>query len=235
VASGTNEISFSDANALSKEQSYTYKYILYNKCNEIAGESNPARTLLLQGIADDGFVNKLFWNTYEEWDGQVFEYKVFRSLGNSAIFEEVFNAVTDTIFIDRVADEVDRELTFCYLVKAFEGPGNSFGRRDSSYSNVLCITQKPTIYFPSAFAPGQPGENAQYKPKGLYETLAKNFRFAIYNRWGEEVFYTEDTMKGWDGTYQSQAVAPDIFAVRITFDLPDGTEFKHTGSVLVLY
>ncbi len=208
---------------------------MYNKCNEVAGESNAARTMLLQGKADDGFVNKLYWNTYDAWDGQVFEYKVFRSLGYSAIFDEVFNAVTDTVFIDRVADEVDRELTFCYLIKAFEGPGNIYGIRDSSYSNVLCLTQKPTIYFPTAFTPWSNDANATYKPSGLYETLATNLKFAIYNRWGEEVFYTEDLTKGWDGTYKSRAVAPDIFAVRITFDLPDGTEFKHMGSVLVLY
>jgi gliding motility-associated-like protein len=73
-----------------------------------------------------------------------------------------------------------------------------------------------------------------YKPKGLFESLSTNFKFSIYNRWGEQIFYTENPSEGWDGTYQSRQVNPDIFAVRITFQLPDGTEFKHTGSVLLL-
>jgi gliding motility-associated-like protein len=228
-------VSYIDNTALSSEQSYTYKYVFYNKCDSVAGISNPGRTILLEGIADDGFVNRLWWNTYGEWDAQVFDYTVYRALDRNGIFEPWQNTVTDTAFIDNVVDEVENNLTFCYVIKAYEGPGNAYGLRETSWSNILCLQQEATIFLPTAFTPDQPGENALYKPKGLYETLAKNLKFAIYNRWGEEVFYTEDLTKGWDGTYKSRAVAPDIFAVRITFDLPDGTEFKHMGSVLVLY
>jgi gliding motility-associated-like protein len=131
-------------------------------------------------------------------------------------------------------DEVESNLTFCYIIKAYEGPGNSYGVRDSSWSNILCLTQQSTFYIPNAFVPGRNGANMIYKPKGLFESLSTNFKFSIYNRWGEQIFYTENPSEGWDGTYQSRQVNPDIFAVRITFQLPDGTEFKHTGSVLLL-
>jgi gliding motility-associated-like protein len=196
VASGSPMVSYIDNTALSGEQSYTYKYVFYNKCDSVAGISNSGRTILLEGIADDGFVNKLWWNTYGEWDAQVFDYTVYRAFDTNGAFQLLQNTVTDTTFVDRVADEVDRNLTFCYVVKAYEGPGNAYGVRESSWSNVLCLQQEATIYFPTAFTPGQPGINAVYKPQGLYETLAKNLKFTIYNRWGNQV-YSGD--QAWDG------------------------------------
>lgn len=235
IGPGTAMVSYTDNTALSNEQSYTYKYLLFNKCDSVTGISNPGRTILLEGIADDGFVNKLWWNNYGEWDAQVFDYTVYRAYDLNGSFIPWQNTVTDTFFVDRVDNEVDRNLTFCYVVKAYEGPGNAYGVRETSWSNILCLQQDATIYFPTAFSPGQPGINAVYKPQGLYETLAKNLKFAIYNRWGEEVFYTEDLSKGWDGTYKFGSVPSDIYAVRVTFELPDGTEFKHTGSVMVIY
>jgi gliding motility-associated-like protein len=234
VIPGTPEVVFLDTTVNSAAQSYVYKFVVYNKCNEVSGVSNPARTMLLQGKADDGFVNRLLWNSYGEWDAQVFDYTVYRALGIEGNFEPIENTVTDTSYIDRVVDEVESNLTFCYIIKAYEGPGNSYGVRDSSWSNILCLTQQSTFYIPNAFVPGRNGANMIYKPKGLFESLSTNFKFSIYNRWGEQIFYTENPSEGWDGTYQSRQVNPDIFAVRITFQLPDGTEFKHTGSVLLL-
>ena len=234
VIPGTPEVVFLDTTVNSTAQSYVYKFVVYNKCNEVSGISNPARTILLQGKADDGFVNRLLWNTYGEWDAQVFDYTVYRALGIEGNFEPIENTVTDTSYIDRVVDEVESNLTFCYIIKAYEGPGNSYGVRDSSWSNIVCLTQQSTFYIPNAFVPGRNGANMIYKPKGLFESLSTNFKFSIYNRWGEQIFYTENPSEGWDGTYQSRQVNPDIFAVRITFQLPDGTEFKHTGSVLLL-
>ena len=38
----------------------------------------------------------------------------------------------------------------------------------------------------------------------------KEFKMYIYNRWGEEIFLTEDLYQGWDGTYfNSDQTVPD--------------------------
>jgi len=50
----------------------------------------------------------------------------------------------------------------------------------------------------NAFTPGNDGKNDLLRvvPVGI-----KKFKyFIVYNRWGNQVFYTIDPAKGWDGT-----------------------------------
>jgi gliding motility-associated-like protein len=66
-------------------------------------------------------------------------------------------------------------------------------------TDEILISQKIcNIYFPSAFTPNADGKNDLFRmigPHSLYD-----FRLSIYNRWGQLVFTTNDTLNGWDGT-----------------------------------
>lgn len=54
-------------------------------------------------------------------------------------------------------------------------------------------------YVPNAFTPNADGLNDLFKPK--FYCHIPEFRFKIYNRWGEKIFESGDVNKGWDGTY----------------------------------
>ncbi len=56
----------------------------------------------------------------------------------------------------------------------------------------------PAIYVPTAFTPNGDGLNDILQP--VYVGMKKLERFAIYNRWGQEVFSTNNTGRGWDGS-----------------------------------
>jgi gliding motility-associated-like protein len=59
--------------------------------------------------------------------------------------------------------------------------------------------EKPFFYrIPSAFTPNGDGLNDSFRPFTDYE-LIKKFHLVIFNRWGQMVFQTDDSMKGWDG------------------------------------
>jgi gliding motility-associated-like protein len=57
----------------------------------------------------------------------------------------------------------------------------------------------PDVWLPNAFTPGGNGRNDVFyvRGKGI-----ENFEFAIFNRWGEQVFYSKDMNMGWNGTKQ---------------------------------
>ena len=62
---------------------------------------------------------------------------------------------------------------------------------------------------------------------------------AIYNRWGERVFFTENIPTnnpdlGWDGTFKGDKVNPAVFAFYAILILPDGTEDTIVGDITVL-
>jgi len=230
----SNLVDFIDYDAATSSQAYSYKYYLVDKCENESMISNVGRTMLLRGVAGDGFVNRLRWNPYFDWDADVDEYNIYRSLDKGINYELIATRETDTTLIDPVVNEVDTVLEFCYYLEAIENPGNQYGFRDTSYSNVVCVTQRPTIYIPNAFRPTNLAGNNLFKPVGLYETLAKNHEFRIFNRWGEQLFFTKDTKEPWDGKYMNSYVQTGVYVYSVRFRFPDGSLYNVRGSVLVL-
>ncbi len=55
----------------------------------------------------------------------------------------------------------------------------------------------PTVYVPSAFTPNGDGKNDVLLP--VYIGMNELKHFAVFNRWGQMVFTTNNTGKGWEG------------------------------------
>jgi len=58
------------------------------------------------------------------------------------------------------------------------------------------------IYFPSAFTPNNDGKNDLFKILGAQNL--KEYHLAVYNRYGQKVFETNDYTKGWTGNVKGQ-------------------------------
>jgi gliding motility-associated-like protein len=84
-------------------------------------------------------------------------------------------------------------LAGCYAVTAVDRIGN-----ESAYINVVCIDNCPYYILPNTFTPNGDGQNDVFHPFLPYRFVPK-IEMRIYNRWGEEVFRTEDPYIGWDG------------------------------------
>ncbi len=82
---------------------------------------------------------------------------------------------------------------------------------DSHTSIRIKRYKGPEIYIPTAFTPNNDGRNdyLQVFPIG---TRAFEF-FAVYNRYGEQIYYSTDPMKGWDGTYKGAKLGTGNFVV----------------------
>jgi gliding motility-associated-like protein len=58
------------------------------------------------------------------------------------------------------------------------------------------------LYIPNAFTPNGDGHNDALK---VFPVGIKSFTFlAVYNRYGQQVYFTKDWRKGWDGTIRGQ-------------------------------
>lgn len=55
----------------------------------------------------------------------------------------------------------------------------------------------PTVYVPSAFSPNGDGKNDLFLP--VYVGMKELRQFSVFNRWGQKVFETASTARGWDG------------------------------------
>lgn len=70
-----------------------------------------------------------------------------------------------------------------------------------------------TIKIPNAFTPNGDGKNDIFRiPSGVSIALTG---FSVFDRWGNMIFTTNDSSKGWDGTYKGHPCEPDTYVYMI--------------------
>lgn len=230
---GSEFVSYTDASALTDEESYLYQFTAVDKCGEESLLSNNARTILLQGAADPNLTNTLQWNYYSWWDANVAYYNVWRKTGNQTTYTLLtqINASAVPTYTDNVENLMNGNGQFCYVIEAIENGGNQYGLRDTSRSNILCLQQKETIYLPNAFTPE--GYNRIFKPVGTFID-STGYRFSVYNRWGELVYDTDKLTDGWDGTYKGTICQQDVYAYIVRYKTLSGDITKKLGHVVLI-
>jgi len=91
---------------------------------------------------------------------------------------------------------------------------SNYGCTDSITKTVV-IDPEFMIYVPNAFTPNFDGVNDVFMAKG--EGI-KDFQLFIFDRWGNQVFFSDDIMKGWDGRFQAKGediVQEDVYVWKI--------------------
>jgi len=79
------------------------------------------------------------------------------------------------------------------------------GCQDSASIELIDFCPQDSVYFPTAFTPDGDLINDVY---GGYGDAIGVFELSIFNRWGFEVFYSEDIEDRWDGSLPSGDMAP---------------------------
>jgi len=104
------------------------------------------------------------------------------------------------------------------------------GCRDSAYTN---IPGPVNLYVPTAFTPNNDGLNDAF---AVHLSGVKDFEMWVFNRWGEEVFHTQDPLEPWIGEVNGGAhYAPNgiyNWVVRLKGFNTDAQEY--TGTVQLM-
>jgi len=101
-------------------------------------------------------------------------------------------------------------------------------RIDEFPANCLC-----RVYVPNVFSPNNDGINDEIRPEsGCVFTY---FEIAIYDRWGNQVYYSQDPMADWDGQVNRQPAGKAVYGyvLKYQFDYQDEPAFQ-TGTILLL-
>jgi len=93
------------------------------------------------------------------------------------------------------------------------------------------VCEEPFIFVPSAFTPNGDGENDVLFVRG---NPIDEVYFAVFNRWGQQVFESTSKDIGWDGTFQDKELPPDVFAYYLEVRCVDGERFFKKGNVTLL-
>ncbi len=98
---------------------------------------------------------------------------------------------------------------------------------------VVKVIPKYVLFVPNAFTPNGDGNNDFFEVFGNKEAW-KQFHVALFNRWGEKVYESENMNFKWDGSFKS-GIVPGvyIYTVKVVY-LDNYTDKMYKGSVTLL-
>lgn len=97
--------------------------------------------------------------------------------------------------------------------------------------DTITIYINTDLYVPNTFTPDEDGKNEFFAP--VSEEVGE-FEMWIFNRWGEEIFYTDNITIGWDGRYKGNMAKTDTYVWKIRYTDLIGKEFFRYGHVNLL-
>jgi gliding motility-associated-like protein len=99
---------------------------------------------------------------------------------------------------------------------------NEFGCKDT-LTQVLEIIPVITYFMPNAFTPNGDGSNDFFIGAGFLDGY-KTFEFRVFNRYGQELYFTNDPEEGWNGKILNigEAQPPGVFVYKVDIVGPRG-------------
>ncbi len=102
-------------------------------------------------------------------------------------------------------------------------------------SVTVSVTQpncdESDIFVPNMFTPNADMINDTWR---IESNFIDRFELVVYDRWGEEVFSSNDQDNEWDGTFRNKELEPDVYGYYLTATCTNGFEYTKQGNVTLV-
>jgi gliding motility-associated-like protein len=190
-----------DSNVDVNANAWYYQVVARDTCGFTLA-SAPVRTIFLTAALEGGF-NELDWNNYQQENAFLLNTTVLRSQTTTLVpIETLQPSVLE--YQDPVETAITTDGTFCYVIQTeyqLVIPSMGIARGLETFSQVACVNLPPKIFIPNAFVPDG-NTNKTFKPVLLFP--AKEYSFQIFDRWGKQLFSTNNIIAGWTGSFNGE-------------------------------
>jgi gliding motility-associated-like protein len=107
---------------------------------------------------------------------------------------------------------------------------NAWGCTDTSNS-ILDVRLPEDLYVPNAFTPNGDAINDYFS---IAQRNITDLKVFIYDRWGEQVYKSDNVNFAWDGTYNGEPVKMDVYVYLIKAYGFHGKSYELRGTVTVV-
>jgi gliding motility-associated-like protein len=115
-----------------------------------------------------------------------------------------------------------------YRVKAY----NACSEDQKTFT--VKIEKCPCDFFvPNAFTPNGDGINDEFKP--IAKCVGKNYRFKLFNRYGNLIFETNELNKAWNGKFNNSLSPSGVYVWTLEFRNPNDNQLNiRRGTVILI-
>ena len=122
----------------------------------------------------------------------------------------------------------------CVYLLSTENLNNVLNRKDTVFSNKVCISKSPLLFIPKAFTPqNQDMKNDEWKVVVYGENAIQNFNLKIFTRFGEAIFETNSIDEAWDGSIKNSPAPDGVYIYSIQIDYAQGEQLHEGGSLML--
>jgi gliding motility-associated-like protein len=97
---------------------------------------------------------------------------------------------------------------------------------------IVPITGTTGVNVPSAFSPNADGSNDFLQL--IIGPDVQRFKFSLFDRWGNRIIETTDSMFAWDGYFNGKPVNIGVYAYQIEITYTDGKLETKSGNITVV-
>ena len=100
---------------------------------------------------------------------------------------------------------------------------------------TIDITPDFALYIPNSFTPDGNNVNDFFQPSGV-GINEDNYRMDIFDRWGENIFTSNNFRKGWDGSVKGSGKSAEqgVYVYKLMIFDMQGNKHPYVGHVTVL-
>ncbi|MEL6968930.1 MAG: gliding motility-associated C-terminal domain-containing protein [Bacteroidota bacterium] len=114
-----------------------------------------------------------------------------------------------------------------YLLRATNACGSSIHAINVTLDPCDCF-----LYVPNAFSPNRDGVNDDFGPGFACAML--DYQLTIFDRWGNQVFESDDANRFWDGTFRGSLMATGAYVYVMTYQFENNPPAQEQGVVTLV-
>lgn len=208
---GQNEIETTDNEVVIDKNKYYYRLVVIDSCDNEIAKSNIVLNILLTANIEEDFNHTIKWIDYIPLSSAGFSYNLYKYFNNSEAEIAVLRSGQSDYQYDITSYVIychQKKLflsnKFCYYVIANEFVNTSgYTGTINIKSNKSCVYHEPIVWFPNVLNTGSnTPDNKVFKP--IISFAGEVYEFTIYDKWGFEIFKTNDPNVSWDGCYKGK-------------------------------
>ncbi len=126
----------------------------------------------------------------------------------------------------------DREGEFIYTATVTEGACTQVVLIPLVVTEAICDPDR--FYLPNAFSPNGDGENDELRLRSSFIDQITEFELIVFDRWGEQMYRSQDANGFWNGRFKNDACEPDVYGYWMRLICPTGEVLVQQGNITLL-
>ncbi len=209
------------------KHNYEYRTFVLDSCGDKTPIGNVATNIVAKATREGDQI-LIAWSPYRDWVDGVDFYRIElkNTQSNPVSYLQVADIPGSDTFFYEIRKPVVQEDN-CYTVRAYK----KYENQTSSLSNEACTGLGAQVTIPNVFTPNADNINDVFALQGVF---IMDYKLNIYDRWGGQIFESNNIGNSWDGQKNGQPAPEGTYMYKLVVTGYSGNKQFRNGTVILI-